>query len=73
MSGLRRRLRIFWLFANVQNATLPSRKPYHMATRWGWPDGPIVATFSVRGTPRKASTSAGVITICSRRLAIAAP
>ena len=57
--GSRRRLTIFWLLAKVQNATCPSRKPYHMATRCGCPVGPILATFSVRVAARKASTSSG--------------
>ena len=35
MRGSRRRFRIFWLFAKVQNAGAPSRKPYHIATRCG--------------------------------------
>ena len=37
---------IFWLLPNVQNAGLPSSTTYHMATTWGCPVGPIVATLS---------------------------
>ena len=35
----------FCAFSKVQNAALPSTKPYHMATRWGRPSLPIDATF----------------------------
>jgi hypothetical protein len=37
MRGSRRRFCTFWLFAFVSSATAPSRKPYHMATRWMLP------------------------------------
>ena len=37
----------------------------HMATTWGWPVGPIVATLSTRCSARYAATSASVILIRS--------
>src|SRR5690349_11070513 len=62
----------FWARPKVQNASLSPRKPYHMATTWGWPVGPMVAMFIVRRPARNSSTSAGDILIWSRRDGMAA-
>ena len=67
MRGSRCRLRIFWLLPKVQNTGSPSSTAYHMATRWIVPSWLNDATFMVWRPARKASTSASVILIWSRR------
>src|SRR6476620_11212405 len=67
MCGSLRRLATFWDFWYVSNAGFPSMKPYHIATRWMLPSWLNVATFIVRRSWMKASTSSSVIRIWSRR------
>src|SRR4051812_7807107 len=68
--GSRSRFLTFWDLRYVSKAGLPSWNPYHMATTWGRPSGPMVATDMVCRSCRKASTSCGDIFMRSRTFAI---
>ena len=66
MRGSRPRLTAFCDRALVSNQTWPSSTAYHMATRCGAPDGPMVAMVAVRCCSRNVATSSSVIVICDR-------
>ena len=68
MRSSRLRFWTFWDLALVSNQIWPSTTAYHMATRWGWPVGPIVAMVQVRLRSMKAVTSSSVMTILLRSL-----
>src|SRR5688572_2320789 len=66
MRSSRRRLATFCALPLVSNQMTPSMTAYHMATRWGWPLGPIVAIVAVRLCSMNAATSSSLIVICAR-------
>ena len=68
MFGLRRRFATFCDFALVSNAISPSRKPYHIATRWMLPSALIDASDIVCLPRRNSAISSSVIWILSRCL-----
>src|SRR5438067_1216249 len=68
MRGSRRRLSTFWLFALVSMPIAPSRKPYHMATRWMLPSWFIVAMDMEWRPCKNSSTSSWLILMTSRCL-----
>ncbi len=66
--GSRRKLATFCDLALVSMATAPSRKPYHIATRWMRPSLSMVAIDMLLRSFRKASISSCDILILSRWL-----
>jgi hypothetical protein len=47
----------------VSSQMSPSTTPYHIATRCGWPSGPMVAMVPVRLRATKSTISASLIRI----------
>src|SRR5829696_7587979 len=69
----RSRFLIFCGLVNVSNATCPSIRPYHIATRWMLPSGPNVAMLTTWRPSRNAATSSSFMRISSRREAMGPP